>query len=184
MLTKRLVLSLLAVATITLLVSGASLALFTANTPNDNNVFASGTVSLDDDALIPVPVNPMAPGDSGSGTYKVTYTGNLDAWMGLSTTLAGDLTTCDGVNRLVVKVKDAHDNSYTLNTTDQVIMDAAHNPTPVTMGTEATFTVEWELDIDTTNACQGKTATLGMQVKAVQSRNNTNGGGTGPNSWS
>lgn len=177
MLAKRLSLSLLAVGVISLIVSAASFALFTAQTTNENNTFTAGTVTIGNLTGCGNTINNIAPGDSGTFNCQVTYTGNLDAWLGLSTTSGGDLMTCDGANSLQVAITSGA-QSFGTNAADQVIGAA-----PVSNGTTKTFTVNWNLPLAAGNSCQGDTANVALQVKAVQSKNNTNAANNGPNAW-
>lgn len=172
---KRLAMSLLAVAAISALVIGGTFALFTASTTNQSNTFTAGTVTLDAHATNLVNVTNIAPGDSGTATYSVKYTGSLDAWLGLSTTLSGDLTTCDGGGKYTYSISDGT-KSYNANAADQVIKKVVPNET-------VTFTLTGALNLNAGNDCQGDSATFSMLVKAVQARNNTNGTNDGPISW-
>lgn len=177
MIAKRLSMSLLAVGLISLVVSAATFALFSATTTNTNNTFTAGTVTLGTPSTTLVNVTNIAPGDSGSGTYSVEYTGSLDAWLGLDTALSGDLTSCDGGGHFVVNISDGV-NSYGANAMNQVIGAA-----PVATGAITNLTVNWALALAAGNDCQADSATLSMTVHAVQSRNNTNATNDGPISW-
>lgn len=183
MLFKRLSLSLLVVAMVSLLVSGASYALFTATTTNAGNTFTAGTVSLDSPNDMLVDIAPIAPGDTGSaGTYAVTYTGNLAAWIGLDASVSGDLVSCDG-GKFDVMINDGT-TTHTLNNTTSSIVGAVVGSAPVSSGATINLSVSYDLDISAGNDCQGDDATLSLLVKAVQSANNTNGTNDGPISWS
>lgn len=179
MLAKRLSLSLLAIAAISLVVTAASWALFSATTSNVNNTFTAGTVTLDNPIgfTCSTGTNNIAPGDSGSCSYSVTYTGSLDAWLGIDTALAGGLTTCDGGGHFNVIVSDGT-NAYSASGMNQVVGAA-----PVSGGYTLNLTANWSLALAAGNPCQAESATLDLMVHAVQSRNNTNGAGTGPNAW-
>lgn len=174
---KRLYLGLLAVAAIAVLTTVATLALFSASATTETATYTTGTVTLGTPSTRLTTVSGLAPGDSGSSTYTIQYTGSLSAWLGLDTSLSGTLTTCDGGGRLTVSISDGT-NSYSSNATDQVVGAAA-----VAGGTTKAFTVSHSLASGAGNDCQDKTATISLTVKAVQARNNTNGGGTGPTSW-
>lgn len=167
---KRFYLSLIAIVAIAAMATAGSLALFTATTTNTGNTFTSGTVTLSDVAETLVDVTNIAPGDSGSATYKVTYTGSLEAWLGLDTTFTGDLKTCDG-GKFVMDVV-----GFNNNLANQVVGTA-----PFVTGQDATFNINWSLPLNAGNDCQGDSATLTMLVHAVQAKNNTTG--TGPTSW-
>jgi predicted ribosomally synthesized peptide with SipW-like signal peptide len=179
---RKIALSLASIGAASLLVTGASFALFTASTTNANNVFASGTVRIGELTGCSNTFNNIAPGDSGDFTCNVTYTGSLDAWLGLTTTFSGDLTTCDAPNSLGVTVKSGA-QTFGNNAADQVVGTA-----PVSGGTTKSFDVHWELPLAADNDCQAKSATLTLQVRAVQSRNNSKLPGApgypGPVDWS
>jgi spore coat-associated protein N len=176
---KKIALSLASIGAASLLVTGASFALFSASTTNADNVFASGTVSIGNLTGCSNTYNNIAPGDSGDFTCAVTYTGSLDAWLGLTTSFTGGLTSCDGANSLQATITESG-QTFTNNAADQVIGTA-----PVTGGTTKSFLVHWELPLAAGNTCQAQSATLTLQVKAVQSRNNTTPPpGIGPVHWS
>lgn len=180
---KRVALSLLAVACISLLVTGASFALFTATTTNQQNTFSAGTVILMGNP-VPCTIDNIAPGDTVKCTgapYQVSYTGSLDAWIGLDTTLAGDLTTCGGGGKFTGAVTDQSNKSYNSSLVNQVVAMAHTNDA-------FTFYAGGTLDISAPNDCQAKSATLTLLVHAVQARNNTKldaaNNPVGPISWS
>lgn len=175
---KKIALSLASIGAASLLVTGASFALFSASTPNANNTFSSGTVTIGALAGCGNTFTNIAPGDAGTFTCNVTYTGSLNAWLGLSTTFTGLLTGCDGANSLQASIASGA-QTFVNNTADQVIGTA-----PVTGGTTVSFVVNWNLPLAAGNTCQAKSADLMLQVRAVQSQNNTNAGGTGPIFWS
>ncbi|HWI52180.1 MAG TPA: TasA family protein [Symbiobacteriaceae bacterium] len=179
---KRLYLGLLAIAAIAVLTTVGSLALFSASATPETATYTAGTVTLGDPTTRLATVTGLAPGDTGSSTYTIQYTGNLSAWLGLDTSLSGDLTTCDGGGRLTVTITDANSNSYSSNASNQVIKGAAGAIAPVAAGATKAFTVSYNLALAAGNACQGKSATISLTVKAVQSANNTDPG-VGPLSW-
>ncbi|MDF2626421.1 MAG: spore coat protein [Symbiobacteriaceae bacterium] len=170
MIGKRLALSLLAVGVTSLVVTAASFALFSAQTANNNNTFSAGTVTLGNVANCGNTINNIAPGDSGNFTCSVQYTGSLNAWVGYTATMGGDLTTCDGGGRFTAPG---------LNT----------GAVPAVIGTEAapgdsrSVTVNWAFALAAGNDCQGDSGNIGLTFYAVQARNNTNGTNTGPNAW-
>ncbi|MFZ5643574.1 MAG: TasA family protein [Bacillota bacterium] len=172
---KRMSISLMTVALIAMLVSGATFALFTASTTNTDNTFTAGTVTLGTPALSFITLDNIAPGDSGTvGTYAITYSGSLDAWIGLTTSTSGDLF--GGLTPLTVTITDNNSNTYLANQADQVVGQVTNNTT-------TTFTVNYAMPLAANNDYQGDSGTLSMSVKAVQARNNTNTSGTGPISW-
>lgn len=167
---KRMALSLLAVGVTALIVSAASFALFSAQAVNNNNTFSAGTVTLGAVAGCSNTINNIAPGDTGSFNCSVTYTGSLSAWVGYNASITGDLTTCDGGGRFTAPM---------LNTgaTPMVLGGIAGN------GDSRMVTVNWNFALAAGNDCQGDGGTITVNFYAVQSANNTNGGGTGPNAW-
>jgi predicted ribosomally synthesized peptide with SipW-like signal peptide len=173
---KKIALTLASIGAASLLVTGASFALFTASTTNADNVFASGTVTIGGLTGCSNTMNNIAPGDSGNFTCNVTYMGSLDAWLGLTTTFTGALTNCDGANSLQATILEGA-QSFSTSAANQVVGTA-----PVTGGTTKSFNVHWNLPLAAGNACQATAATLSLQVRAVQSKNNTTG--AGPTNWS
>jgi predicted ribosomally synthesized peptide with SipW-like signal peptide len=170
--------SLVSVALVAMLVSGATFALFNASTENTSNTFTAGTVTLGTPSSTVVDVANIAPGDNNTAspyTYAVTYTGSLDAWLGLTTSTSG--TIFGGATPLAITISDGV-NNYLANAADKVVGAA-----PVASGVTKTFTVTYNMPLAADNSYQGATGTLSMQVKAVQARNNTNSAGTGPVSW-
>lgn len=91
---KRLALSLVAAGAVTVLVGGASFALFSSSAQSQNNTFAAGTVKLKEGTSTVCTVENIAPGDgtftsSQLGTtadhepctYDLVYSGSLSAWV-------------------------------------------------------------------------------------------------------
>jgi spore coat-associated protein N len=173
---KKISLSLLLIAALSIIVSSASLALFTATAANSSNSFASGTVTLGTPAGTAVNVTNIAPGDEGSGTYTVSYSGSLEAWLGVDISSSGDLFTCAGEDSLQVSITDGDSKVYDRNGANQVVGR-------VNDGDGATLTVAWNLPTDAGNGCQDKSASISVTFHAVQARNNTNGDNSGPDSW-
>lgn len=179
MLAKRLTLSLLAVAAISILVSGASFALFTASASNVDNTFTAGTVSLGSPSDNLVDLTNIAPGDTGNaGTYQITYTGSLDAWLGLDTSTSGAIF--GGATPLQVTISDGT-NTYSPNATNQVMG-------LFTNGQSVTLSVDYAMPLAADNSYQGASGTVSMMIHAVQAKNNsqdTDGDGVddAPISW-
>jgi spore coat-associated protein N len=152
------------------LIGGGTFALFTSSATNEGNAAETGTLTIADitggNGSAAFNVTNMAPGDSGTGTVTIQNTGSLDAWVAIdSATETGDLAPALNV------------------TTDST-------PVIIKSGQTASFTVDYELPIGTGNEFQGKTATLDVNFKAVQSKNNgdanDNGvadSGEAPTSW-
>lgn len=187
---KRIALSLLSVGLIAGLVAGGTFALFTAQTTNQNNTFTAGTVTLGAPVTTLVDVTNIAPGDGDTETYDVTYTGSLDAWLGLDASISGDLTTCNpGVFTVDISggLADVSLDSSNLTASDEVIGKFAQNGS-------ANLTIDWLLAGSADNDCQGDTATISLTVKAVQAKNNSvdaadapidylDANAVGPDSW-
>jgi hypothetical protein len=115
-------------------VAGASFALFISAATPQKDAFAAGTVTLGE-ASPPMNcvVENIVPGDSGTCTYALTYTGSLNAWVGLNvqtsavavaayrptgslTTLGGEALLNDGTTDsggLVVSLTDQFHGSAT-----------------------------------------------------------------------
>jgi spore coat-associated protein N len=174
---RRLVLSMLAIAMTALVVTTASFALFTASTTNANNVFTTGTVAVNGLSGCDNTFNNIAPGDHGTFPCTVTYTGSLDAWLGLNSAFGGALTNCDGANSLQVAITEGA-TTFANSGIDQLVGAA-----PYHTGNSVTFTVNWNLPLAAGNSCQAKSATLTLMVDAVQSRNNSAVPGPGPVMW-
>lgn len=183
---KRLALSLLAVLAVTLLVSGTTLALFTSTGSNVDNSFAAGTVDLNAGTMTIADINNLAPGDTngpGGENWVVTYTGTLDAWVGLSAGLADDpsradpdgngdsLVDCDG-EKFSVSISSGG-STWTLNQAQPSISNAVVDLAAGGAAPSYTFNVVYEFDPAAGNACQDDDARLQLQVRAVQSANNS-----------
>ncbi|MFZ5815198.1 MAG: TasA family protein [Bacillota bacterium] len=174
MLAKRISLSLLAIAMVSLVVSASSFALFSAQSGNADNTFTAGTVTLGTPVTDFMAINNIAPGDAGTRSYSIEYTGSLDAWIGISTASSGDLFSCDGGGKFNVTLSDGV-NTYSSNAANQVVG-------VFTPGQDLNLTMNWALDLAAGNDCQGDGASVSLMVKAVQYRHNDNGSG-GPISW-
>lgn len=177
MLAKRISVSLLSIALVSLAVSASSFALFTAQGSNVNNTFTAGTVRFGEEEDLVANVINIAPGDSGiAGTYSIEYDGSLDAWIGIDAEATGDLFACDGGGHFDITLTDQDHNTYSANDDDQVVGKFSD-------GEVLTLTVGYALDLAAGNDCQGDGAQLNFTVKAVQERNNTLPDGSGPVSW-
>ncbi len=161
---KRLMLSLMTVALVALLASGATFALFTAQTESNTSTLTAGTVTFGKPCSFLANVGPLAPGDEGNiGTFSVKYTGNLKAWIGVKGIVTGDLKDV-----LDVTIKhgnneyDADGNIYAIGTY------------PAFYNRDIELTAKYDFDINSGNTYQGKTATFKLQVFAVQYKNNDN----------
>ncbi len=159
-----------------------TLALFTASAPLQNSNLAAGTVSLGAPVHTLVDVSGLAPGDGGSSSFSVTYTGSLPAWVGLLPVVTGNLYTCAG-GQFNLSLTDADTNPYVWNLIDPQVIRTDAQAVPVAPNTTKTFQVNWGLAPAAPNACQGKAASIGLQVVAVQADHNANGANTGPAIW-
>ena len=83
---RKLLLTLLIVGVVGSIAGIGTFSAFTATTSNDNNTFATGTVSItDNDASLPLyAITNGKPGTSTTACINVTYTGSLPATVALS----------------------------------------------------------------------------------------------------
>jgi len=170
---KKILMSLATVGALSALITGASFALFTAQTENQNNTFTAGTVRLGSVTgfTCGVNANNMAPGDSGSCTVKVTYTGSLEAWIGVDYEAEGDLF--EGDNPMTISLSGGNGA-----TVDGIYVLGKYSD-----GQEATVTVSYDFPAEAGNAYQEAEGEIELSFVAVQARNNTNDAGNGPISW-
>jgi hypothetical protein len=195
-------------------VSGATLGVFSSSgTVSGNNTFTAGVVSFGSPAIATCTINPMAPGDASTGwspagsaatcTYQVTYSGNINAFLGLDlaiTSVAGSPLTpytgsapsaaaglFDGTaNGLQVLVTDSSATTFLNNTTyvnqagSSVALSATSSVTgllisrtPMTNGGTDTVTVNYKLPTSASNAYNLASSTIVLQIHAVQADNNT-----------
>lgn len=176
LLTKRIALSLASVGMVGALTAATSFALFSSATNNTENTFAAGTVSLQGPASYSCDIVNIAPGDSNANacSYSVTYTGSLDAWIGLTTSESGALFA--GATPMTASVTDSNGTSFSANAADQVVGNESPNWTD-------TFNIGYSFQPTADNSYQAATGGVNIQIEAVQSANNTNAASTGPNSW-
>ncbi|HEY3363725.1 MAG TPA: TasA family protein [Symbiobacteriaceae bacterium] len=180
MFAKRMALSLLAVGVTSLIVTAATFALFTAQTTNQNNTFTAGTVTLGSPTPFTCMVNAggntnnLAPGDSGACTVSVTYTGSLDAWLGVDVASSGDLFTLDANHAMITAVKSGA-TTLTPDMTGRYVLGQYSN------GQTASAEIDYSFPLAAGNNYQGKSGQISLSFHAVQSRNNTTG--SGPTSW-
>lgn len=81
------------------MVAGASFALFSSSAGSQNNGFTAGTVTLTRSSASTCKIGPIAPGDSGTCTYQVSYSGSLAAYVSLDVathSLAGNAAASSG----------------------------------------------------------------------------------------
>lgn len=182
--TKKLTYSLLAVALITMLVSGATFALFTASTTNQSNTFTAGTVTLGTPTTTLIDIQNMAPGDSGTKTYSVAYTGSLDAFLGLDASVDGTLFDPAGGNPLRLTITNQASGTFFDSNVTHSISDFQLNGIWTGGANEATnLTINYALPLAAGNFYQGAEGTLTLTVHAVQAANNTQGTPPAPISW-
>ncbi|MEA2902423.1 MAG: hypothetical protein QOH36_2310 [Actinomycetota bacterium] len=195
-------------------VYGATLGIFgSAGTASGNNTFTGGIVSFGSPAITTCTIIPMAPGDASTGwspagtaatcTYQVTYSGNVNAFLGLDlaiTSVAGSPVAPYGgatpssaaglfdgtANGLQVLVTDTAATTFLNNTTyknqagSAVALSATSSvtgllisPTPMTNGGTDTVTVNYKLPTSASNAYNLASSTIVLQIHAVQADNNT-----------
>jgi spore coat-associated protein N len=152
------------------MIAGGSFALFSASTSNTSNTFTAGTVKIADNTANggvwsgAQYIGNLAPGDSENGTLTVQNTGTLDEW---------------------VQVNPANETGglfggstpLTITTSDATVFKLAP-------GATQTIHYTYILPLAADNSYQAATGSVDFNVQAVQARNNTNAGLTGPNGWS
>jgi spore coat-associated protein N len=153
------------------LLAGGSYALFTSNTTNAGNTFTAGTVVVTDattGTLVSQEVNfgNIAPGDTKKLTMTVKNGGTLDEWVKIDS----DATNLSRIGGLF---GGATPVALTLDTKAVKLA-----PNEI-----ATFDVTYLFPAAADNSYQSATGTFNVVVDAVQARNNTNVGNTGPTSW-
>lgn len=176
MFAKRISMSLLAIGVISLVVSAASFALFSAQTANQQNTFTAGTVELGTVTGFTCSVHAggLAPGDSGNCAVSVTYTGSLEAWIGV--TASGNGALFSGANPMAIT--SVTDGATALAQVGGKYVIGTRNN-----GESAAVTINYAFPLAAGNEYQGASGTVDLMFYAVQARNNTNGAGTGPNAW-
>lgn len=176
MIAKRLSMSLLAVGAVSLMVTAGSFALFSASSTNQNNVFTAGTVTLGAPTSFTCSVHAggLAPGDTGACNVGITYTGSLEAWLGVDVSTSGVLF--GGANPMTVT--DVKDGATSLSTLGGTYIIGKRNT-----GDSAAVSVEYSFPLAAGNEYQGQSGAIDLMFHAVQARNNTNGSNTGPNAW-
>lgn len=166
---KRILLSLATVGALSALITGATFALFTAESENLNNTFTAGTVKFGEDfeTSCDLSASNIAPGDSGTCTYEIAYVGSLEAFVGVEHSASGDLFA------------GKHPMTYTINGSSDsgiILLGTANS------GDTVSADVEWSFPLAAGNEYQGKSGSITLKFKAVQVRNNDDGSGN-PSSW-
>lgn len=172
------------VGVIAALTIGASFALFNAQKSTPTHTFTAGTVALNNPAFgtCTPTTGALEPGDSGTCTFTVNYTGNLPAYIGAEATSSGALNP---------------ELTFTINGVTQT------SSTPVVVGNSAggktsfTATVDYSFSSSADNNYQETQANVGVTFFAAQCSNNgmlasgvgdsgrnENCGDPGPASWS
>jgi hypothetical protein len=91
-LTRKILRSIVVLATVAACVGAGTFAAFSGSTANAGNGFTAGTVAIGDNDAGSAAVFPlMGPGDNVTGCLAVTYTGSLDAGVRLYSSLTGTL---------------------------------------------------------------------------------------------
>jgi len=162
---KKLGMALATTALGAMLIGGGTFALFTDSVTNSNNTFTTGTVEIDAGSVAVFPAGVytnLAPGDSGSATLTVHNIGSLDAFVAI-----------DGIDNKSggLFLGQPNDLQITYDTSTKIIP----------AGGSATFDIYYSLPLQAGNEYQGQTGTFDIVVKAVQVKNNNDGGQ--PNSW-
>jgi hypothetical protein len=193
-------------------VSGATLGVFSsAGTASGDNTFTAGVVSFGSPAITTCTINPMAPGDASTGwspagtaatcTYQVTYSGNVNAFLGLDlaiTSVAGSPVapyggttpspaaglfdgTANGLQMLVTDSATTflNNTTYVNQAGSAVALSATSavtglliSPTPMINGGTDTLTVNFKLPTSASNAYNLASSTIVLQIHAVQADNN------------
>ncbi|CCQ96160.1 putative Spore coat protein [[Clostridium] ultunense Esp] len=167
MLKKKLGYALATTALGAMIVAGGTFALFTSEASNEGNTFTAGTVVIQDHtdgAIFDVTqfYDNLAPGDHESATITVSNSGTLDAW---------------------VKLDNADVSGALFEGNHPLVLTLDNSVKRIPAGGSATFTVGYSFPLEAGNEYQGATGEATIHVKAVQARNNTNEGNTGPISW-
>ncbi|MGZ4113345.1 MAG: TasA family protein [Tumebacillaceae bacterium] len=154
------------------LIGGSSFALFTSSTTNNGNTFTAGTVVVKDitgGSISSQEVNfsNLAPGDHKTLNLTVKNDGSLDEWVRINGKASDNSKTG--------AIFDAN-SGVTLNYHTDDVVKLAPGDTHV-------FKIDYNFPKDADNSYQGTTGSFNVVVDAVQARNNTNAGGTGPQSW-
>jgi hypothetical protein len=132
---------------------------------------AAQTIDLNNSVVFQFPdMSNMAPGDADpdvapnlenkdSSFFSVTLGGTQVADVYISTSLTGELTTCDS-GQFTVLISDNGGKSYSANLANQPVGT-------VQPGTTLTFKTLRRLNLSAGNDCQGKSATFTVQAYAV-----------------
>ncbi len=168
---KKLAMALVTTTAGAAIMAAGSFALFTGTATNTGNTFTAGTVIVSDitnGTLSSQEVNAgkIAPGDGKTLTMTVKNDGNLSEWVKIDQ---------DETNGTKTGGLFGGSTPMTL-TLDNKVVELAP-------GAETTFNVDYSLPLAADNSYQSATGSFNVKVDAVQSRNNRNSAGDGPNAW-
>jgi hypothetical protein len=141
-----------------MIIGGASVALFTSTSENQGNHFLAGTLSIQLDRENNVhyfDINNIAPGDRGSEEVIISNTGSLPLQYNITTNLIGSLAS--GTHPLRVFVVDL--NGTPISSNQQQRLNHGENDVVV---------VHWEMPLEAGNEYQDGSATLAIIINAEQ----------------
>lgn len=150
----------------TALIGGTTFALFSASSSNNQNVFTAGRLSIDansESASTQKIFSNLAPGDSGNDSITVTNTGTLGAWVYIN----------DAATR-------AQESGTLFSGNHPLTLQYSTLPVFIPSQGTHTFQIGYTLPLAAGNAYQKADGTANIVFDAVQSRNNTMSGATGP----
>lgn len=160
---KRLALSMLAIALVSGLVVAGTFALFTAEGSVSDNTFVAGDVTLGEAASLGcnLPTGDLAPGDSSSCSFKITYSGSLNAWVGYTAVFGGELA-----DKLSFDYHRVDGNDLVQKDTKYVVGEFAP-------AGEKTVVIGYTFAKNADDTYEDATGSLTLALTAVQARNNT-----------
>lgn len=159
------------------ILTGGTLAMFTDTASNGPNTFTAGTLTLADlnegqvfqSALY---VNNLAPGDREDGVVTIQNTGSLDAWVSISGIDTGGHG--GGLHHGDHPEDGTGPMSLFGGETPLILTfdNGPNNPVLIPAGKTANLKVHYYMPLEAGNGYQGKPASGGFYVQAVQVRNN------------
>jgi hypothetical protein len=163
-------------------VTGASFALQTSGALPQTSQFAAGTVTIETiGGTGNCSFSGLLPGQSGTCTYVVEYTGTLAGWVGLnvqeqSPSQKGSPALYTGTpDGLQLSITDQYGNTYGLNQDNQLVAQTGPNNVnadgSVNAGWTDTFTVNWSFPVKASGSLKGGTADVRLLAHAVQESN-------------
>ncbi len=164
------------------LVAGASFALQISVASPSAFQYAAGTVTIHTLAGSGnCSFSGLLPGQSGTCTYVVEYTGSLAGWVGLnvqeqSPSQSGTPALYTGTpGGLQLSITDQYGNTYGLNQDNQLVAQTGTKNVnadgSVNAGWTDTFTVNWSFPSNASGNLQGGTADVALLAHAVQESN-------------